>query len=39
VKVVDAFPLTYTGKVRKFEMRERSILELGLQQEAATATA
>jgi fatty-acyl-CoA synthase len=39
VKVVDAFPLTVTGKVRKTEMREQSIRELGLAVAAATATA
>ena len=31
VKVVDAFPMTVTGKVRKIEMREVSVVELGLQ--------
>ena len=30
VKVVSAFPLTVTGKIRKVEMRERSARELGL---------
>ncbi|GAA4250055.1 AMP-binding protein [Dactylosporangium darangshiense] len=30
VKVVDAFPMTVTGKVRKVEMREVSARELGL---------
>jgi fatty-acyl-CoA synthase len=30
VKVVDAFPLTVTGKIRKVEMREQSARELGL---------
>jgi fatty-acyl-CoA synthase len=30
VKVVDEFPMTVTGKVRKVEMREVSIAELGL---------
>jgi fatty-acyl-CoA synthase len=30
VKVVDAFPMTVTGKVRKVEMREVSVAELGL---------
>ncbi|MCZ2825280.1 MULTISPECIES: AMP-binding protein [unclassified Modestobacter] len=35
VKVVDAFPMTVTGKVRKVEMREVSIEDLGLQAEAA----
>ena len=31
VKFVSEFPLTVTGKVRKVEMRERSIEELGLE--------
>ena len=30
VKVVDAFPMTVTGKVRKVEMREVSVAELGI---------
>ncbi len=30
VKVVDSFPMTVTGKIRKVEMREISIAELGL---------
>ncbi|MCY7395143.1 MAG: AMP-binding protein [Nocardioides sp.] len=30
VRVVEEFPLTVTGKVRKVEMRERSTAELGL---------
>ena len=30
VRIVDAFPMTVTGKVRKVEMREVSIAELGL---------
>ncbi|GAA5155324.1 AMP-binding protein [Nocardioides marinquilinus] len=30
VMVVEEFPLTVTGKVRKVEMRERSTIELGL---------
>jgi fatty-acyl-CoA synthase len=29
VKLVDAFPLTVTGKVRKVEMRQIAIRELG----------
>ena len=29
-KVVDAFPMTITGKVRKFRMREIAVAELGL---------
>jgi fatty-acyl-CoA synthase len=35
VKFVTAFPMTVTGKVRKVEMRERSIAELGLEGAAA----
>jgi fatty-acyl-CoA synthase len=34
-KLVDGFPMTVTGKVQKFRMRERAIEELGLQSEAA----
>ncbi|WP_370518392.1 AMP-binding protein [Nostocoides sp. HKS02] len=30
VTVVDEFPMTVTGKVRKVEMREKSVAELGL---------
>ena len=30
VKIVDGFPMTVTGKVRKVEMRELAIAELGL---------
>ena len=30
VKFVDAFPMTVTGKVQKFRMRESAIEELGL---------
>ena len=37
VRVVDEFPMTVTGKVRKVEMRERSVQELGLQSGPATA--
>ena len=39
VKFVDSFPMTVTGKVRKVEMREISIGELGLEAAAATETA
>jgi fatty-acyl-CoA synthase len=39
VKIVESFPMTVTGKVRKVEMRERSIAELGLDAAAATETA
>ena len=30
VHIVDEFPMTVTGKVRKVEMREKSVAELGL---------
>jgi fatty-acyl-CoA synthase len=30
VKFVDAFPMTVTGKIQKFLMREETIAELGL---------
>jgi fatty-acyl-CoA synthase len=39
VKVVESFPMTVTGKVRKVEMREISIVDLGLEEAAGTATA
>ena len=39
VKFVDDFPMTVTGKVRKIEMRELSIDELGLQAAAAVKNA
>jgi fatty-acyl-CoA synthase len=39
VKFVDAFPMTVTGKVQKFKMRELAIDELGLADAAAIATA
>jgi fatty-acyl-CoA synthase len=35
VMVVDEFPMTVTGKIRKVEMRERSVDALGLQAAAA----
>ena len=35
VKLVDAFPMTVTGKVQKFKMREQAIDELGLADSAA----
>ncbi|MTD45331.1 AMP-binding protein [Conexibacter sp. W3-3-2] len=37
VLVVDAFPMTVTGKVRKNVMREESVARLGLRAAAATA--
>jgi fatty-acyl-CoA synthase len=39
VRIVDSFPMTVTGKVRKVEMREVSIEELGLHAAADTQTA
>ncbi len=39
VKVVDAFPMTVTGKVQKFRMREQAVQELGLAGSAAVRTA
>ena len=38
-RFVDEFPMTVTGKVQKFKMREVSIAELGLQEAAGTTTA
>jgi fatty-acyl-CoA synthase len=39
VKVVDGFPMTVTGKVQKFRMREQAIEELGLGTVATARTA
>ena len=39
VKFVDAFPMTVTGKIQKFIMRDQSIQELGLEAAAAVKTA
>jgi fatty-acyl-CoA synthase len=39
VKFVDSFPMTVTGKVQKFKMRETAIEELGLDEAATIATA
>jgi fatty-acyl-CoA synthase len=39
LKLTDEFPMTVTGKVQKFRMREISIAELGLQEIAARRTA
>jgi fatty-acyl-CoA synthase len=39
IKFVDGFPMTVTGKVQKFKMRETAISDLGLEQAAAIATA
>ena len=38
-KFVDAFPMTVTGKVQKFKMRETAIAELQLEKAAAVRTA
>ncbi|HXA30013.1 MAG TPA: AMP-binding protein [Candidatus Angelobacter sp.] len=38
-KFVDAFPLTVTGKVQKYRMRETAVEELGLRTAAAVETA
>jgi fatty-acyl-CoA synthase len=38
-KFVDAFPMTVTGKVQKYLMREASVEELGLQLAASVTTA
>ena len=37
--ILNTFPMTVTGKVQKFKMRETSITELGLEDAASTATA
>ncbi len=39
VKFTTEFPMTVTGKVQKFKMRELAIEELGLQSAAAITTA
>ena len=39
IKFVDAFPMTVTGKIQKFIMRQQSVEELGLQQAASIKTA
>ena len=38
-KLVDAFPMTVTGKVQKFRMRELAVAELGLERAAGVKTA
>ncbi|MEP6950529.1 MAG: hypothetical protein ABI863_14690 [Ginsengibacter sp.] len=37
-KFVDSFPMTVTGKIRKIEMREKAIEELGLHEVAKIGT-
>jgi fatty-acyl-CoA synthase len=39
VKFVDGYPMTVTGKIQKFRMREMAVEELGLQHAAAMETA
>ena len=39
IKFVDAFPMTVTGKIQKYKMRELAIQELRLQTAAKMATA
>jgi fatty-acyl-CoA synthase len=39
VRVTDAFPMTVTGKIQKFRMRETSVTELGLEAANQTRTA
>ena len=39
IRFADGFPMTVTGKIRKIEMREVSIRELGLEPAAAVKTA
>ena len=39
LRITDEFPMTVTGKVQKFKMREASIEELGLQEAAGVVTA
>jgi fatty-acyl-CoA synthase len=38
-KFVDSFPMTVTGKIQKFRMREMAVEELGLQKAAKVKTA
>ena len=38
-KFVDGFPMTVSGKVQKFKMREQAVKELGLEAAAAVKTA
>ena len=39
VKIVDSFPMTVTGKIQKFKMRQISTEELGLEAAAKIETA
>ena len=38
-KFVDSFPMTITGKIQKFKMREVAVEELGLEKAAGVRTA
>lgn len=38
-KFVTSFPMTVTGKIQKYQMREQSTQELGLQQATSMRTA
>jgi fatty-acyl-CoA synthase len=38
-RFTDAFPMTVTGKIQKFKLREQAVEELGLAQAAAIRTA
>jgi len=39
IRFVTEFPMTVTGKIQKFKMRERAIAELGLEKDAGIETA
>ncbi len=39
IKFVDSFPMTASGKIQKFKMREQAIAELGLGEDAGIETA
>jgi fatty-acyl-CoA synthase len=39
IKFTDEFPMTVTGKIQKFKMREQAVSELGLEAAAGTKTA
>ncbi|HEX6934798.1 MAG TPA: AMP-binding protein [Streptosporangiaceae bacterium] len=39
IRFTDGFPMTVTGKIQKFKMRETSIAELGLEEVSQTQTA
>ena len=39
IKFVDSFPMTASGKIQKFKMREQAVAELGLGEDAGIETA